>query len=134
MRFHLHRTRPDRDRTCWVISFDRPDAAEEMVPVAVATTCQQAEDLLQRLLSTSPGRNNRIETVPFHAKDGQDVDATSAIRVQVVIAPDEEDGEPLVSEVFDSREGATRHAQELRSYGESNVTVTDMVVNALPVW
>lgn len=129
------RTRSNSSSTCWVVYFDRPDtpatASPGLTPVAVTSTEQEALELLEQLLSTAPGRNNLVEDYPFYSSDRtpeRAVDTRDTVHLVITI---EDDG-PTVSEVFDSTDGATRHAEELRQYGEDDVFITDMVMNILP--
>src|SRR5699024_9925080 len=72
--------------------------------VAVAATEAEADELLTRLLSRFPGRGNRVEESGFHTSDGPRAGAvgTTGSTVHLVITPDEDDGEPLARDVFDT--------------------------------
>ncbi|WP_157074441.1 hypothetical protein [Janibacter corallicola] len=99
----------------------------------MAATEAEADELLTRLLSRFPGRGNRVEESGFHTSDGPRAGAvgTTGSTVHLVITPDEDDGEPLARDVFDTAGAATRRARELRSAGES-VVIAEMTMGALP--
>lgn len=125
-----------RSGTCWVVYFDRPDtqatASSGLAPVAVTSSEQEALQLLEQLLASAPGRSNLVEDYPFCASDRKRKSADDTRdTVHLVVTIESDDG-PTVSEVFDSIDSATKHAEELRQHGASGVSVTDMVMNAIP--
>lgn len=125
-----------RSGTCWVVYFDRPDrpaaASSGLAPVAVTSNEQEALQLLEQLLASAPGRSNLVEDYPFCAS-GRERKSADDTRdpVHLVVTIGNDDG-PTVSEVFDSIDSATRHAEELRQHGANGVLITDMVMNATP--
>lgn len=129
------RSRP-RSATCWVVYFDRPDApataSSGLAPVAVTSTEQEALQLLEQLLSSAPGRTNLVEDYPYSTSDRKRKSADGTRdTVHLVVTIEDDDG-PTVSEVFDSIDSATSHAEELRQHGANGVSITDMVMNATP--
>ena len=120
--------------TCWVVYIGPADHgagwSSGLKPVAAASTEEQAHQLLERLLSVTPGRANLIEDYPYRADDERHGGGAGSGRtVHLVVTLD--DG-PSVSTVFDSIDEAGRHADDLRRLGEAGVTIIDMVMDVLP--
>ena len=125
-----------RNDICWVVYFDLPEAdgiaSSGLTPVAVMSSEQEALHVLEHLLASAPGRSNLVEDYPLCASDRERKGTDASRRTVHLVVTGEDESSPTVSEVFDSIEGATTHAEDLRGHGASDVVITDMVMNAIP--
>lgn len=100
-----------------------------LAPVAVASTEQKASELLEQMLSRSPGRDNLVEDRPVHTGGRLRTDTDAALDSVHLVTTVDEDGTPTVRAVFASVGGATGAADELRRLGAPSVHVTEMVMD-----
>lgn len=97
--------------------------------MAVAATQHDAEGLLDRLLTATPGSNNMCEDYPYFPRErGRSAVGDTGEVVHLVVIEDEDEDGPVVSAVFGALDAATTHAEELREPGGLEVTITDLTM------